>query len=232
MATVSITRKTQEYADILDNREAITRDAIAAIAMHGDDVRAQLNAIGGLSHHVRASHALAFAILSPQADFNRNINAVPVLIDALQNHANNDVILYRLRECGYTMTNAGKVSQYLASRDLILDAAPSDMTYANVRSFKGYGQKTASMAVALYDQHAPVITLDTWMLSGLLGVAATGKRKNVNTYTAKGPAYEDIAEMLIDIAAELEVTPFLLQWALWTYYRGTATDNHLPIFGI
>lgn len=232
MATVSITRKSEEYGTILARRDIIKADAVAALAAHGEDVRTQLNAIGGLSHHTRATRALAFAILSPQADFERNIRAVPVLIDALHNHANADVILSRLRAVGYTMTNTAKVAQYLASRALILDAAPSDVNYRNVLAHKGFGQKTASMAVALYDQHAPVITLDTWMLSGLLGVAATGKRKNANTYTAKGPAYDDIAAMMLEIAAELNVSPFLLQWSLWTFYRGTDTDNHLPIFGM
>lgn len=232
MASLTITRTKEQYTTIMSRRDIIKDDAIAAIAAHGEDVRTQLDAIGGLDHHTRATRAASFAIMSPQADFSDNVRAVPTLLDLLRNRATPQRIVDALASVGYKMCYVSKAQQYSDSRSIILDAAPSDINYVNVQTYQGFGQKTASMFCALYDQWQPVCTLDTWMLNGFLGTAATGHKKNKCTYTASGPAYDDIAAMAVEIAAELNVSPFLMQWSLWTYYRGTATDNHLPIFGI
>ena len=219
------------YHKIMSRRNAILADSVTALATYGETVNAELDAISALPHDIRASRAAAFAILSPQADFSDNVRAVPVLIDALRNLATPTRIVDMLRSVGYKMTYAKKAQQYIDSRSLILDARPQDITFENVLTYQGFGQKTTSMFCALYNQWLPVITLDTWMLSGLLGVANTGGKKNANAYTADGQAYTDIADLLLGIADELHVSPFLLQWSLWAFYRG-GFDSHLPIFGI
>jgi hypothetical protein len=238
MATVTITAPTVRaktssvpYHRIMQRRDTIRQDAVTALATYGAQVNAELDAIATLPHDVRATRAASFAILSPQADFDDNVRAVPVLLDCLRNHATPLRIVDALRDVGYKMTYEQKASQYIASRDLILDARPQDVTLTHVTSHLGFAEKTGSMFCALYNQWSPVITLDTWMLSGLLGVANTGGKKNANTYTASGQGYHDIAGMLLDMAEELNVSPFLLQWSLWCHYRGFFS-SHLPIFGI
>lgn len=238
MATVTITAPNKRskfsslpYRGIMARRDIIKADAIAALAEYGERVNNELDIIAALDHDTRARRAASFAILSPQADFGDNVRAVPILIRSLRNLRTPIAIVDDLREVGYKMTYEKKAAQYIKSRALILDARPQDITLENVMTYCGFAEKTSSMFCALYNQWSRVITLDTWMLNGLLGTAATGKKKNPNTFTAEKQAYHDIAGMLLGIADELNVSPFLLQWTLWCYYRG-AFDSHLPIFGV
>ena len=85
------------------------------------------------------------------------------------------------------------------------------------------------MAVALYDPTARVMTLDTWMINGMLGTANTGGAMNEIGYIASPPAYRILRDLLLDIADSLDVLPFHLQWSLWNHWRG-GFESHLPIF--
>jgi hypothetical protein len=85
------------------------------------------------------------------------------------------------------------------------------------------------MATALYDATARVITLDTWMLNGMLGTANTGGSMNAVGYIAADGAYNIIRDVLLEFADRLDVVPFHLQWSLWNHYRG-GFESHLPIF--
>lgn len=232
MATIDVTTRQPAFVEIMSRRDAILDDVKTALMLYGENVRAELDAIATVPHDLRRASALAFAILSPQADFTQNVNAVRPLIDSLLRNDDETTTLSAIRSVGYCMTNAGKYSQYVRSRDLILFAQASDMTLANVSKHAGFGLKTSSMGIALYNEWARVCTLDTWMLNGFLGTAASGKDKNANTYTASGPAYHAIADMFLSIADELNVSPFLAQWATWCYYRGKGFDSHLAIFGL
>jgi hypothetical protein len=55
---------------------------------------------------------------------------------------------------------------------------------------------------------------------------------NVTGYTLNKCAYKAVMNMMITIADELDVSPFMLQWSLWNYYRNNTHETHLPIFGL
>lgn len=223
---ITISTKSPLLADILARRETILDDAHEAIA-NGDAVAAEIATIVTLDDHLRSTRAAAFAILSPQADFAPNVRAARVLPTLIAEDFPTETIVSALHGLGYCMTNASKVAQYRKSAHLLTQGLP--LTFDMVRESMGFGHKTASMAVALYDATARVMTLDTWMLNGLLGTANTGGHMNVVGYIAADAAYNQIRDLLLDVADTLDVAPFHLQWSLWNHYRG-GFESHLPIF--
>lgn len=213
---------------ILSRHDIIMNDAIEALYVHGDAVREELDIIATIPAIVRSRRAATFAILSPQCAFEANVRAVRTLTYGLRDGFTDTAILYALRDDGHYMNNLRKVAQYRKSSHVMFGDL-SDYTYATLTRCAGYGPKTASMALALHNERARVMTLDTWMIAGMLG-ENTATSRNAITYTLTNAAYRRAADMLLSIADTLNVTPFHLQWSLWCYYRGNKFQSHLAIY--
>lgn len=232
MAKLSLT-----IADVLTfDKERMKDLCLTALEERGPEVRAELNTISSLDSVYRTRCAITFGVYSPQADFTPNVMLVsPVnayIISGGRDYAELQSICHSV---GYNMLRKKSVdSKHRGAVELAENIIGGTLpTFAQLVRTPGIKQKVASMISALADEYAEVITLDTWMIGGFVTGEVCYKTRQDHNYTmANAKAYHALADMLLDIARELHVSPFMLQWSVWCYFRGNRHESHLPIFGL
>lgn len=224
--------KKSDVSRFVARLDDMSSDMLEAIAQFGLTVSREIDAFSTVNDHTRAARALVFAILSPQADFTQNVRAIDPVLTYLYNGGRNwQDVQDILKRVGYAMRSRQKCEFVADAGDFIVSACRATMTRENVLKLRGYGMKASAMAMALYDATAPCMTLDTWMLNGLLGVRTTSVR-NDTTYSAADPCYRAIEDMLLQLCQTHNVTPFVAQWSMWNLYRGGKHESHTAIFGL
>jgi hypothetical protein len=204
-------------------------DAIAAEVAVMDALREQ-DAI------LHAQTSLVFAIISPQCWFGHNVAATRRIMDRLYDNFETVDDVYRILTNDGAMswvTAGGAARGIFTSLDTIRNIEPEDMTKDNLLALKkqgklrNVGEKTAAMAVALFNGDADVFTLDVHMLRMLQsfvgGITATSMTVN------KVP-YRMLEATLVEWARQNGYRPFVLQWAMWQIQHGYF-ESHLGIFG-
>jgi hypothetical protein len=230
MASLSLT--SSAIASFVARSDAITQELLESVALFGDVVSREVDAFATVDDHTRAARALVFAILSPQAKFDQNVRAIdPVLAYLYAGGREWKDVQDILKRVGYAMRSRQKCEFVVGAADFIVSACRATMTRENILKLRGYGMKASAMAMALYDATAPVMTLDTWMLNGLMGVRTTAD-KNETTLSAADACYRAVEQMLLAACETHNVKPFVAQWAMWNLYRGGKHESHVRIFGL
>lgn len=208
-------------------QDSLIADIRNALDAHGAAIRRELilidNAYDGQSVN-RARVALTFAMMSPRCPFRHNVAVTMPLVAAIMRGASAPDIETIIRGHGIGMAPTKARAMFAASPYI------RDMGYPPERdmlvALRGAGLKVASMALALYDPWAPVITIDTHMVAGL-DITTNAKRIRPRDYL-------DAERAVLDTANEhFPLVPyFAIQWALWSHYSGAGFQSHLPIFGL
>jgi endonuclease III len=186
-----------------------------------------------------AQKCLAFAILSPRCKLHWNATMVQRFfsaIDAGEQFESCDD-LYQTIAYGIGGIGVGpNVARLYASLDAIADVTPDDMTkptllaWRKARYIMGIGEKTAAMAVALFEQTSPVFTLDVHMLRW---ITDTVWGTTASEHSIADTAYKVLEPWFVQWAARYfpAQSPFSVQWAIWNVRQGNH-ETHLPIFGL
>jgi len=202
------------------------------------DELAQMDALKSADETYYAQTCLVFAILSPQCWFDRNVRAC----QRFMAHIDDD--FERVEDVFDVITNDGIdswITSGMAARslfkslDTIRALTPDDMhkeilfAYKKAGILAGIGEKTASMACALFDATEEVFTLDVHMLrfvQQLTGSTIAG-RMNINRIP-----YRMLEAAFVEWHKEHlpEYPIFVSQWALWEIHQGAGHINHLDIF--
>jgi hypothetical protein len=185
----------------------------------------ELETIKQIPEKERAYHAMVFAMISPRCHFDKNAAVTPDIVRALQFGAPVGSIERILRHYGIGL--AYQKSHRLFDAKHAMERFNPDR--AMLLNLRGVGPKVSAMALALYDDALPVVTLDTHMLSGITG-------QDVNTIS---PArYRHLEKFTLECMNDARrnvapyATPFAIQWSLWCDYSGKGFVSHLPIFGL
>ena len=230
MATYNCTQSDVDNFDVARFRDDIT----IALAEYGEAVDAELDRMQALRDEFPQQYAqacIAFAIMSPQCQFDVNVRGTRRFMDGLYRSIESVDDMYQL------ITNNGSDSWFTAGMsarslyasldairnidELTLDGID---TLRKIGAIRGLGSKTRAMALALYDRDYPVFTLDVHMLRGMVADVDTG-------ITITDKRYAQLADMAISVAREYG-NVFLVQWCLWNHYRNGAMQSHLGIFGV
>lgn len=221
---VAMTSETTRHALIKRMRQAVDK--------HYSAIMSELDRFDELSPVDRVRHAIVFSIISPKCPIDKNTRVTPVMVDLIMHGATEDQIRNLLLAFGIGMQNQ-KASRLYANSDFLRNCTSADMTRETLVKLQGISLKTGSMAMALYDQHADVFTLDTHMYRGLRELA--GLPRAEGTHAAADGRYKVIEQFYLDVAREhcADAPIFLVQWALWNEFGFGGTHQvHLAIFGI
>ena len=157
-------------------------------------------------------------------------------MDRLYDHFETVDDIYRLitDEGAKAWVTAGGAARGLfRSLETIRNIEPEDMTKDNLLALKkqgklgNVGEKTASMAIALFNGDADVFTLDVHMLRLLQSFV--GGTTATNMGINKVP-YRMLEATLVEWAHQHGYRPFVLQWAMWQIRYGYF-ESHAGIFG-
>lgn len=208
---------------------------------YSSSVLAELEAFDKARAASPTEHAIrcfVFAILSPQSNFAENVYATQNIMRDYDKLATvTDV--YECLEVPFhgdgsprlLNLGAGK-SRYLFAALPWLDRLTDDnidemFSYERIIEHKGMGEKTTAMALALFNQHSKVFTLDTWMLRLTIALTGGDSRAIIRTTTAgyklTEGAWLAFSEMYLP-----QYSPFLVQWTLWNLCFGKHA-SHLGI---
>jgi endonuclease III len=217
--------------------QADRRDIAALASVNAASVRAELDVIATRKAADPVYHAqccVVFALISPNMAFDQNVELTRRVMANLHR-------LDTLFSVGRVMkitTKAGKLSlfngwkskaRYIhANLAFIQNLTPAQMTRDNLLALPGMGPKASAMAIALWDEHAPVFTLDIWMFRltrEILGEDVAVK------FSAQTPAYKILEAAWVAWANTLETSVFETQWTLWNAVGFGKHMSHLPIFG-
>jgi endonuclease III len=204
-------------------RESVTR--------HHDKIRAELDVIASLSNVDRARFAIVFSIVSPQCLFEKNVAVTPPLLAAIMNHGAESDYRDILVANGIGLQN-DKARALFAAAPFIREMTPESVTRDLLMKMRGISMKASAMTIALFDENAPIYTLDTHMLRGIMQVCGLHEK---GTYTITTAAYRELESWLVDIAQKecAETSVFLTQWAMWNDFGFDGEHKvHTPIFGM
>jgi len=188
-----------------------------------------------------AQRCLIFAITSPGCKFEDNVELVSRTMVRIEQgwYPESRDSLYKKVFAGLSGRSHGRGCanlydswDYIRSIGRSIGNEPIDMskdTLMSLRSHRtimGIGQKTASMAAALWDAEAPVFTLDVHMLRGFATIAGFDPS---GTYTITDKAYTMLELFLAEKSLRYG-SPFEIQWTLWNMFGFGYHVTHLPIF--
>lgn len=172
-----------------------------------------------------ARNIILFSLLSPQTRLDANVAAfrnVSALWDS-------DATFSQVEQAIYGVSfHVNKAKYILEARNFLNDPNLSTrMTAKNLLSLKGMGNKTTAFALALFDDMAPVFTLDLHMLRAIAW--ATGGDHAVNVMLQKA-AYAPLESAVVDFLQRQAIaSPFVAQWSLWNAWGFNRHVSHLSI---
>lgn len=233
----------KDAAHVVNHGQHLHNSIVAdGILRHFNSVNAELDQIACNRESDAIRHAqqcLVFAILSPGCRLQCNALMARRFFDAIDSGVRFESTddLYQEIASGIGGRGIGRnIRNLYLSLDCILNIAPEEMTkdvllaYRKARRIMGIGEKTASMAVALFNQHADVFTLDVhmlrWICETVLGVTA-------GSHIIDDKAYRILEPWFVQWARDNfpSQSTFAVQWAIWNVRQGSH-QNHLPIFGL
>lgn len=248
IATVS-NRSCAEYAmGVKDARAIVERlasdETLAAWAnveslmlVNADSVRAELDIMAAHKAADPIYHArccVVFALISPQMDFTQNVELTRRVMAALPRldtlYSVGRVMKITRKDGTLALFNGWKTKARTIHANLAFlhGLTPEQMTRDNLLALPGMAGKTSAMAMALWDEHADVFTLDIWMFR--LTRAVLGDEVAVR-FSAKTPAYKILEAYWVAWAKTLNASVFEVQWTLWNCVGFGEHVSHLPIFG-
>jgi 3-methyladenine DNA glycosylase/8-oxoguanine DNA glycosylase len=232
-----------DATDFVANVDTYMAPFISDVDRFAEDIMREVDTIAALREGDSVSHAqncLVFAICSPQCKFAVNVRASQRMLGRLHEHyaTVNDVYKVLTDDGTDSWVTSGNAARCLfASLDFLRHVTDEDMTKATLRTVrklgkvKGLGEKTMSMALALYDATLNVYTLDVHMLRGIMRAMS---KDEAGTMLAQDVAYRMIEDALC--AWHLRTFAgwpiFVSQWALWNAWRDGSHESHLGIFGL
>lgn len=229
----------------------------AALTENGDVIRlaveltlpqvkqeiAELDEYRKIDERKHARACLLFAILSPQLDFDKNVELAQKYTAALDDIQTLDDVrnlMYATSRDGTRQVRVNlwqtKVANIWASLNYIRSATAEDMTKAAILAARkrgdlfGMSHKTAALAAHLFDARSEAFTLDIWMLR--LAMLAAGMNPAVQV-SATDKGYETLERAWIAWARENfpDEPLFAIQWAAWNTAGFGKHVSHLGIFG-
>lgn len=243
---VKSTRITREMVDelmpgILRNAAQSMRDAWSA---HGDDVMGEILEMRQHREDDPIGHAqaaLICSILSPGTELPKNIRQARRIMENLDREYPNQDSMYQVATANKTdaggKCGGGPARGVWQSIDYIRNINPQWMDKPSLlalrkeRRVMGIASKTASFAAALYDECAPVFTLDVHMMRWLCVVGdmpeLVAGSMNIDT-----DAYDALEPVLVAIAraAVPEAPVFGIQWAVWNSVSQGAHREHISLY--
>lgn len=219
---------------IRKHRDAFVHAMRESSDSHYANIMRELLQFETLSPIDRARHSIVFSIVSPRCPITRNAIVTPIIVRAIMGGAR-DAETFRaiLVAHGIGLQNI-KSARIAGIAERLATLTSASMMRASLADWPGLSFKTASMAVALYDAHAKVYTLDTHMIRWARAIAGLSPETGSHTCTS-AKRYCELESFLINIAEEHcnDVPLFLTQWAVWND-AGFAGEHqtHLPIFGM
>jgi hypothetical protein len=225
---------------IIENRENVTQFARGAVAQWGATIGQECVTFSAMRDADGAYWARLVAIkaiLSPGARLNANIQAAhnvhASMMAGYQPRTFDDVAAL-FKGSGYgTAAYGNNVRALLASWNTIRALTPEAMTWKGLTALRetgnifGFAEKVRSWALALFDCESPVVTLDRWMLRGLLALAGEDVGK-VELAINSAP-YEALAAFMLEIAEEIGAAPLIMQWSMWNQFRGGEHATHAAL---
>lgn len=213
----------------------------ADIHAYAKDILRELETMQAIKAHDETFYAqtcVVFAIISPQCWIDRNIRAA----QRFMAHIDDD--FQRVEDVFDVITDNGNdswVTSGMAARslfkslDFIRTLESQDMhkeilmAYKKAKLVYGLGQKTASMACALFDATEEVYTLDVHMLRFLQKITGgiVAGRMGINDLP-----YRILEPTLVQWHKETfpQYPIFVSQWALWCVQQGVGFISHVDIF--
>lgn len=221
------------FVDTVRTHEKAIKSAMReSVNRHSVSISTELAEIGtrvSLTH--RAKSAMVFALMSAQAKFVPNVQSTQPLVEALDRFATRDELRDIIRENRLGLQE-NKSERLFQMGDYLRTIHAENMTKDALLVIKGLGQKTSAMAAALFNEHAPVYTLDVWMLRGLAGLCGMDAKVK---YGITDAAYRELEALMVQWARETapEVPVFLTQWAMWNDFGFNGVhQRHTAIFGL
>jgi hypothetical protein len=156
---------------------------------------------------------------------NREFDTIDSVYQALTNNGSDS-----------TFTSGMAARGIFKSLDVLRNADAQMMNKQSLTTLKklgrvgGLGDKTMSMAIALFDSTNPVFTLDVHMLRGLQRLH-NGQVAGSMTIGSKD--YVNLENWLVATLTNLfpNVDIFTIQWALWNRWGFGVHKCHTAIFG-
>lgn len=225
---------------------SIANDELAGwVRANVASVRTELDAFANARKSSPTEHAIRcfiFSIISPQCNFAENVLATQNIMANYDKLTDIDAIVdcltvpFHGEEGGTSrLVNLGLgKAKYIYDALPWLDRLNDDnlgelFTWDFIHEHKGFGEKTTSMALALFDERSDVFTLDTWMLRLTLALNGHEPRAIVRT-TSKGYKVTEAAWLAWCKQALSDLSPFEIQWTLWNGCFGHHV-SHLGIIG-
>ena len=224
---------------------SIPDELSAATSAHASTVLSELHAIAAyrdVDELLHAQTCIVFAMISPRTKFEKNVRATRRFMHAFDRTFNSvDDVYQCITDNGAdSWFSAGNAARSLFAshawlKTMTLDDMnkPALLALNRAGIIKGMARKTAAMAVALFDPYAPVFTLDTHMMRGMLIRAGMNPVGDLNINDS---AYDVLEAAMIEIVNQCRPnvdTPmyFLFQWALWNRWGFQDTHvSHVAIF--
>lgn len=223
---------------LVSRLESIDMTDVAALMQDNRaSVRAELDIMAAQKADNPVYHAqccIVFALISPQMDFRQNVELtrrVMAHLDRLDTLFSVGRVMKITRKDGKLSLFNGwrtKARTIHANLAFIQGITPADMKRDTLLALPGMGPKASAMAIALYDEHAPVFTLDIWMFR--LTRLIVGDDVAVK-FSAKTPQYKLLENYWVAWAKTLDASVFEVQWSLWNAVGFGEHMSHLPIFG-
>ena len=240
MATFKFT--SDHATAIVCESEYLVKETKMALRDYQSLIESELDIIAELRDSDSDRHAtlcLLFAMISPQCPFDVNVRQTYRMYEHLGGTFDNVNDVYQCLTDGgsdATFTSGMAARGIFASLDILRTASADIMSKSalqalrKVRAISGLGDKTMSMAVALFDSTANVFTLDVHMLRGLLRGIGVDITQGVVIGTRD---YVNIENWAIDTLRKAfpQVDIFTTQWALWNMWGFDTHKCHTDIFG-
>lgn len=219
---------------IRKHRDAFVHAMRESSDSHYANIMHELMMFESLSPIERARHSVIFSIVSPRCPITRNAIVTPIIVRAIMEGVRDaETIRSILVAHGIGLQNM-KSTHIAGIAERLATLTSASMVRDILADWPGLSFKTASMAVALYDAHAKVYTLDTHMIRWARAIAGLSPETGSHTCSS-AKRYRELESFLIGIAEEHcnDVPLFLTQWAVWND-AGFAGEHqtHLPIFGL
>lgn len=216
---------------------------VDSVKQYADDIMGEVEQFTELRNADAILHAqtcLAFAIISPQCRFEKNVRATARLVaNIYESFATSEAIVSMLTDNGAdNFLSAKPLSKRLMQSMAFFRAIDDEsMTLEALKmarkagSVVGLGDKTFRMALALYDATLPIYTLDVHMLRGIQN---TYGGTVAGSMSIQGKAYDALEAAMVAWHERNfpELPVFVSQWALWNAWGFGEHVSHLGIFGL
>lgn len=210
---------------VMRNETDVLNVIRTAIAQFGADIVAELATISSIDAAERARSSVVFSIMSPRCPFAKNVAVTPVLIRAILRNASQKELEAIIRSHGIGLASQKSLRLFAASQ--FVREIDENVTREQLLAVVGISYKVSAMTLALLDQNAQVFTLDTHMVKGFCRIAGVEEMRGITD-----SAYVALETWILGIVRELNVSPFLAQWAMWNLWKGDSHESHLAIFGL